>query len=75
VNVNVPLNNTNNQSRGFGFVEFTTKEHAAEAIKALNGQMFKGRALTVEFSMPKLKYEKKISNIMENTGMDKKASI
>lgn len=25
--------------------------------------------------MPKLKYDKKIQNIMENTGMDKKASI
>jgi len=26
--INVPLNNTNNQNRGFGFVEFASKEDA-----------------------------------------------
>lgn len=41
----------------------------------MNGQKFKGRDLAVEFSMPKLKYDKKIANIMENTNMDKQASI
>jgi len=26
VNVNVPLNSTDNRSRGFGFIEFSTKD-------------------------------------------------
>jgi len=43
INVNVPLNNTDNKSRGFAFVELSTKEQALEAIKSLNGQKFKGR--------------------------------
>jgi RNA recognition motif-containing protein len=27
-NINVPLNNTNTQNRGFGFIEFSTKAEA-----------------------------------------------
>lgn len=56
-------------------MEFETKEMAAEAVKTLNGSKFKGRDITVELSMPKLKYDKKIQNLMENTNMDKQASI
>ena len=33
--------------RGFGFVEMTTQEDADGAIRALNGQDFGGRPLTV----------------------------
>jgi RNA recognition motif-containing protein len=33
--------------RGFGFVEMGTQEHADEAIRALHGQEFGGRPLTV----------------------------
>jgi len=36
-----------NESRGFGFVEMSSSEEANAAIKATNGQMLKGRALTV----------------------------
>ena len=64
VNVNVPLKNDNNLNRGFGFVEFKDKDMAAAAMKEMNGEKFKGREITVEFSMPKLKYDKKIENIM-----------
>lgn len=60
INVNVPLNSTDNRSRGFGFVEFSNKDQALQAIKSLNGEKFKGRKITIELSMPKLKYEKKI---------------
>ena len=35
--VNVPLNNETNQSRGFGFIEFTDKEEAQKAITEMNG--------------------------------------
>lgn len=33
--------------RGFGFVEYSTREEAQEAISALDGQMFEGRTLRV----------------------------
>lgn len=35
------------RSRGFGFVEMSTQEEAANAISALNGKEVDGRALTV----------------------------
>jgi RNA recognition motif-containing protein len=35
------------KARGFGFVTFTNDEDAVRAINALNGQLFGGRALTV----------------------------
>lgn len=72
VNINVPLKSDNNLNRGFGFVEFKDKAMAIKAIEAMNGHKYKGREITVEHSMPKLKYEGKIANIMENTNLDKK---
>lgn len=36
-----------NESRGFGFVEMSSSEEANAAIKAINGQVLKGRPLTV----------------------------
>lgn len=36
-----------NESRGFGFVEMSSAEEANSAIKTINGQMLKGRSLTV----------------------------
>jgi RNA recognition motif-containing protein len=41
------------QSRGFAFVEMDEKKEADAAIAALNGKMFKGRALTVNEARPK----------------------
>ena len=58
--VNVPLNQANNQNRGFAFVEFSTKEEALVAIAAMNNSRFKGRNLTVELSLPKASYEAKV---------------
>ncbi len=40
------------QSRGFGFVEMSTSETAAEAIKKFNGYQLDGRTLKVELSKP-----------------------
>lgn len=39
-----------NRSRGFGFVEMSTEEEAEEAIKGLNGTMFDGRQITVNYA-------------------------
>lgn len=41
------------RSKGFGFVEMGTEEEAQNAINALNGQPFEGRALTVNEARPK----------------------
>src|SRR5467141_5253079 len=40
------------RSRGFGFVEMSTKEEAAEAVKKFNGQEVDGRTLKVELANP-----------------------
>jgi RNA recognition motif-containing protein len=42
-----------NRSRGFGFVEMANDEEASRAISELNGQMYKGRALTVNEAKPR----------------------
>ena len=42
-----------NRSRGFGFVEMASDEEAQRAIGELNGQMYKGRALTVNEAKPR----------------------
>ncbi|MGC4033918.1 MAG: RNA-binding protein [Tepidisphaeraceae bacterium] len=41
------------RSKGFGFVEMGTDDEANNAINALNGQQFNGRALTVNEARPK----------------------
>jgi len=45
------------------------------AIKGMNGQKFKGRPLTVELSVQKLQYEKRIDALVEHTNMDRKEAI
>ena len=73
--VSVPLDLTKNQNRGFAFVEFENREQGTKAIEAMNGAKFKGRNLTVEFSVPKADYEKRIDNIVANTNTEKKDAI
>jgi len=41
------------QSKGFGFVEFADPTEAKNAITALSGQQYGGRALTVNEARPK----------------------
>jgi len=41
------------RSRGFGFVEFADDNEARNAISALSGQEYGGRALTVNEARPK----------------------
>jgi RNA recognition motif-containing protein len=41
------------RSKGFGFVEFADDNEAKNAISALSGQEFSGRALTVNEARPK----------------------
>ena len=41
------------RSKGFGFVEMSSKEEAAAAIQKLNGTDLRGRAITVNEARPK----------------------
>ncbi len=41
------------RSRGFGFVEMSSKEEASAAISTLNGKEVDGRALTVNEAKPR----------------------
>ena len=47
VSVNVLTDRDTGRSRGFGFVEMSTDEDAANAIQALDGQQVDGRAVRV----------------------------
>lgn len=69
--VDVPLNNSNNQNRGFGFIEFSAKNEALAAIAAMHESLFKGRKITVEFSLPKASYETKVQHVLDNTNQTK----
>jgi len=63
-----------NLNRGFGFVEFKTKEVAQKAIDELNNSKWKGRTVTVNFSVPKLSYESKLDSLVEHTKMDRQTA-
>ena len=73
--IDVPLNQTNNQNRGFGFIEFEHKTDAQRAITEMSGQKWKGRAITVEFSLPKNSYETKVQHVLDNTNQTKQEVI
>ena len=73
--INIPVNPTSNLNRGFGFVEFEKREDAASAITALQGTKYKGRNLTVEFSVPKETYERRLDSIVEHTNMERKDAV
>ena len=75
LDLTVPLNPSSNQNRGFAFVEYATRAEANEAITAMNGAKYKGRNLTVEFSVPKGSYEKRVDAIVEHTNMERNEVI
>lgn len=50
---NVIEDRATGQSRGFGFVEMSTKSEAAAAIAELNGKEVDGRALKVNEAKPR----------------------
>ncbi len=41
----------------------------------MNGTTFKGRPLTVEFSLPKASYETKVQHVLDNTNQTKQDVI
>lgn len=45
--VRIPMDRETGKPRGFAFVEFAERSQGDEAIRRLNGQLFKGRPLSV----------------------------
>ena len=45
------------RSKGFGFVEMSTEQEAADAITKFNGTDFEGRSITVNEARPKARRE------------------
>lgn len=54
----VIMDRDTNRSKGFGFVEMSTDEEAAEAIKLLDGQEVGGRTIVVREARPMEKRER-----------------
>jgi len=50
---NVIMDKFSGQSKGFGFVEMSSKSEAEAAISSLNGKDLKGRALNVNEARPR----------------------
>ncbi len=51
--VNIIKDKFSGESKGFGFVEMSTKEEAQEAINGLNGHELRGRAMNVNEARPR----------------------
>jgi RNA recognition motif-containing protein len=51
--VNIVEDRDTGRSRGFGFVEMSSKEEGTAAIEQLNGKEIDGRALTVNEARPR----------------------
>jgi RNA recognition motif-containing protein len=51
--VNIITDKYSGQSRGFGFVEMSSKSEAIAAMSGLNGQELNGRELNVNEAKPK----------------------
>ena len=47
VDVQLITDRATGRPRGFGFIDFSSQEEAEAAVRALNGQEFGGRSLTV----------------------------
>ena len=51
--VHIILDRDTGLPRGFAFVEMTNEAEAGTAIKALNGSILRGRALSVDYARPR----------------------
>ncbi|OLB93076.1 MAG: RNA-binding protein [Candidatus Rokubacteria bacterium 13_1_40CM_68_15] len=53
VSANVVTEQFSGRSKGFGFVEMESSEHAQKAVAQLNGRELDGRQIKVEVAKPK----------------------
>ncbi len=50
VEVKLAVDKITKKKRGFGFVKMKSEESAGEALKQLNGQLFKDRKLAIDWA-------------------------
>lgn len=55
--IQIPMHELKKCSRGFVFVEFTTKNMCLKAIKELNNTSYKGRTIIADLAVSKDKFE------------------
>lgn len=58
LDINIPVNPTNNKTKGFAFVEFANRNDAFNAIKTLNGTKYKGRDIILDSAVGKDRFLK-----------------
>ena len=58
-------------NRGFAFIEFNSKDEGEKMLKEMNGKQWKGRTISVAFSMPKASYEHHVESIVQHTNLTK----
>ncbi|KNC52295.1 RNA-binding protein 28 [Thecamonas trahens ATCC 50062] len=69
VDVHLPLN-SEGKSRGFGFVEFSRREHAAAAIAAVNAAQPFRRPIAVDFAFAKSVFEAAVKDDESDASSD-----
>lgn len=65
--VYIPLDYKTRDPRGFAFVEFTTAEGAANALEAMDGATFDGRAVRVVYAQQQRKRPEEMAEIDRRT--------
>lgn len=75
VSANVIIDRGTNRSKGFGFVEMSSDDEAAEAIKQLNGKELDGRNIVVSEAKPREdrpqgSFDRRNSNSNRNSNND-----
>lgn len=53
VNLKLIIDKFTGKSKGFGFIEYSSKEDAEKAVAASDGKDFQGRSIRVNISKPK----------------------
>ena len=72
IDASVPLNPENSLNKGFGFIEFSTRDEARKAIQEMNGKPYKGRTIAIDFALSKRQYNRKIDEIIQKNPIKKK---
>ncbi|KAF9567129.1 hypothetical protein CPC08DRAFT_733232 [Agrocybe pediades] len=68
------MRDENGDSRGFGFVSYHSIEHAAEALRVMNGQMLGSKIITVRLHEPKQLRQEKLAHRFGHNGHPRRAS-
>lgn len=62
----VVLDKRTNKSRGYGYLQFYTKDEAERCLKAMNNFQLKGLSLRIVHSVPKFEVNEKANLLIKN---------